>query len=75
MAYFKRAEFWHRTGYQNPESVQFSVVINGKFTVVANIPLLDGVFPARAEADIADTPQIWGSPRGDDARNGPARQS
>ena len=27
-------------------------------------------------ADIAsDTPQIWGSPRGDDDRNGPARQS
>ena len=40
------------------------------------IPVLDGVFPARAEADIAsDTPQIWGSPRGDDDRNGPARQS
>ena len=39
-------------------------------------PLLDGVFPARAEADIAsDTPQIWGSPRVDDDRNGPARQS
>ena len=44
------------------------------------IPLLDGVFPARTEksriADIAsDTPQIWGLPRGDDDRNGPARQS
>ena len=21
MAYFKRAEFWHRTGYQSPETV------------------------------------------------------
>ncbi len=38
------------------------------------------VFPLRVRgtriADIAsETPQIWGSPRGDDHRNGPARQS
>ena len=43
------------------------------------IPLLDGVFPARTgnpnRRHRLRHAQIWGSPRGDDDRNGPARQS